>query len=711
MIRPILLLASRYQSVAEALHEVVDLFLPSAELTHKIKHVSFNCAAELFEALDDLPPKSLLNTMVLFDLGAEDETVWNMIQMKGERGLATRLVLSYPEVYFAFIGASGGLKYPQEDSEKLTELGVSIQQQANTSALIEEHHFTSGKNLFRMLELVQLHAQGFRTLFDATGLRSLLKFGLGEILAKLPEVRAGLYRHYSVSRLQHVAAVAEEEAAFLYLNGYAAYKFGFRSWLAHTNKEFSRLARDQSSPSRINAENQFVVSIMDWHLAYRDDEESSDIKRESLREIFLNEQVDGPIIVTSFPHSFYLRQSPIQRLSKKVKEWRQPSTTAKDGNEVEHAWTSKSVILSKPYGGFFDLLRKTAENGSKNPCSVVFNSVLESMANDIKQPTRSPVATNAPIPHSAPHAFSVVVERLLNRSQELKTADPIDTESWIQAAMLAGEAKEVLGGLSLTTTYQALALQNEAEVRAEVSFYGMSVEVEVERRLNLLDKEVLLVQRAATSGRFKERREDVAARLNCLLLTAHNLRMQFSECEQVDAAEHCLRRFAKHQRKLKRLPFTSEITRYPGAAINWLVSLPAGYPEYATDSGTSVKKLVGMSMFWIVFFSIGFFFLFTLHPHLKGDIRKTSVLALGHSFFTFVQLQPGLSEAEQLKEEAHFGLDKMPTGDPAYGQIRSWHMKWLLAYWTLLSTELVLAYLHLGLLVSVLYRRITRRAP
>lgn len=712
MSRPTLLIGSRYNSVAEALHQLTDLFLPNGELVHSVKHVGFVCAAELFEALDDLPPQKLLNTIVVLDLGAEDETVWNVTQMKGERGLATRLVLAFPEVYFIFVGASGSLKSPARYSGMLSELGLSSAEQDATWTLLKEHHFNSGRNLLRIFALVQLHAQGFRTLFDPTGLRSLIKFGLQqELLGKLPDVRASLYRHYSVSRLQNVAAIAEEEAAFLYLNGYATYKFGFRSWLAQTNKEFSRLTQDQDPPPFINAQSTFAVSIMDWHLAYRDDEETSEAKRQPLREAFLSNRVSSPIIVTSFPHAFYQKESRIQRLKKRIKQWLNSEAVEVEEPVAAYEWKSKAVILPKPYGGFFDLIHKPVENGSENPCNVVFKNVWQKMADDIHQPVQSQKARDTPTPHSAPHACSAVAERLLLRAQELRAGDPVRTETWIHAALLAGEAKEILGGLSLTTTFQTLALQNEAEVSSEVSFFGMSVDVNVERRLDLLDEEVVLLQQAATSGRFKERREDVSGRLNCLLLTAHSLRMRFSRSEQMDASEVCLRRFSKYQRKLHRLPSSFEITRYPRAAWNWFTSLPGSYPEFATNAGTSVKRLLALSVFWVVFFSIGYLILFSLHPSLEGKIGKSSVLALGHSFFTFLQLQPGLSEAEDLKGEGKFGLEQIAPSDPAFRHIRTWHMKWVLAYWILLLTELVFAYIHLGLLVSVLYRRITKRAP
>src|SRR4051812_863335 len=115
MTRPTLLVASRRASVASALVQYFNLFLPQEGMSHEVRPVWFSCSAELFETLDGLTPQQLRESVVVLDLGAESGDPWGVESMGHERGLASHLILSYPEVYFIFVGASGRLTRPPLD--------------------------------------------------------------------------------------------------------------------------------------------------------------------------------------------------------------------------------------------------------------------------------------------------------------------------------------------------------------------------------------------------------------------------------------------------------------------------------------------------------------------------------------------------------------------------------------------------------------------
>jgi hypothetical protein len=326
-----------------------------------------------------------------------------------------------------------------------------------------------------------------------------------------------------------------------------------------------------------------------------------------------------------------------------------------------------------------------------------------------------------------------VAERLLGRARRIKKEDPLGTEGWIQVAVLAGEAKEILGGLSRTTVYEALALQNVAEVHAELSFHGMAVQVGVQSRLKELEGELSVVQRAGISMRQEaasvacvqpdcptaQEEQDShflhqAAPLNFLVQTVNTLRLQFAEHEQVQAAEDCLYHFAKYQHRLERLR-TPWIDPH-GYSKLWV--LLSYYPSCATRAGTSVGRLAWVSAIWIVIFAVFYTGLFRLYPpkppkpveeaspgnaassadrrlETDSEVEKPPApgfsLALWHSALTFL-LQPSISIVEQNFE--------------AFADLKA-------SFWyqAAVFLELGIAYLHLGLLVSVLYRRITKRAP
>jgi len=111
-------------------------------------------------------------------------------------------------------------------------------------------------------------------------------------------------------------------------------------------------------------------------------------------------------------------------------------------------------------------------------------------------------------------------------------------------------------------------------------------------------------------------------------------------------------------------------------------------------------------MAWILVFAGCYYLIFRSHPKLLNNPNATPEaisLAAWHSAFTFVELQPGLAEVESeyLRDEH---LVNLPRPWPGW-------LEWKQQYRLLLFLELVIAYLHLGLLISILYRRVTKRSP
>lgn len=204
--------------------------------------------------------------------------------------------------------------------------------------------------------------------------------------------------------------------------------------------------------------------------------------------------------------------------------------------------------------------------------------------------------------------------------------------------------------------------------------------------------------------------------LNFLVQTVNTLRLQFAEHEQVQPAEDCLRHFAKYQHRLERLRtnwFCPDGNSKAWVLLSW-------YPSCATRSGTSVWRLTWVSAVWVAIFAGIYSVLFWVAPPNavprsdemaanqgalarqpttpRGNDPALNVraapgvgVALWHSSITFL-LQPSISVVEQ-DYELHKDLKA------------SWWYK------SAMLGELGIAYLHLGLLVSVLYRRITKRAP
>lgn len=654
MNRRLLLLSSNHAPVAAALQQYCSLHFFQS---HQVECVAFSHPVDLFEALDEIKPEHLRDAMMIFHITEEDESMWDVDKMKDEQGLAAQLVLSYPEVYFVFVGSPRVI-----NTQQLKLVGLS----PNSF----QYHLLSSSNLHQLFELMKIHAQGFRTIFDATGLRSHL---MQDLLSEGGDERASVYVSLSKGRKERSVACADDEPAFVYLNSYVAYKAGFRTWLLSTETEFNRTLPIKNQPKISNQyvtdPDRFAVVLSDWDLLFPD-HKGAPAKTSLLMNVDLQAN-DKLIIVTSF---------------RKADE--------KDTWESYPSFVHLRV--PKPYGGIFDLLSK---HGNKNPLKEKYDDSRKGV-NSATTPINLTLS-----PHSTPYARSTIAARLLSRAKVIRAAEAQDTESWIQMALLASEAKEIFGGLSRTSAYEAIALQNEAEVNAEVSFTGTSANIEVKKRLEILEEEGQIVQRRSVQEGRKDWRETNDSHYNFLLRTTNKLRLHFTAHEQINAAEECLRKFAWYQHCLSWLWFISVVDRRINLRlVEGLSWLTFGYPEFATRTGTSVRRLFLLSLGWIVFFAGCYYGMFKSHPLSSSQSNAEVVkLASWHSAFTFVELQPGLSEVENdfLRGEYLRNLQRPWPG----------RFGWKTQYRIVLFLELAVAYLHLGLLVSLLYRRITKRSP
>lgn len=656
MNRPDLIIASRHTSVTAALFQQISFLISHHRAPHRLDTITFSCAEELLGTLDTIDTDQLLRTIVLLDLGSEDEHTWNVQTLKGEQGLAAQLVLSYPEIYFIFIGASGNLRMPPTKVED------------PTLKVIKEHHLVQDSDLFKVATLIRFHAQGFSPLFDPTGLRSLL---MHQLLQVGDGVQAHAYLPLSELRLKKVAASADDESAFAYLNSYVAYKAGFRVWVLGTASEFWRILPHQNQAHA--AGHKLDVIISDWALMYSDQE--GVLGKDSLLLEVNYHDSDKLIIITSFQQAE--NASVWQDCPKAPARFRFP----------------------KPYGGIFTLLTQEAPEGVN-----VLKEQFDQLQAQIQGQRERGQANSAR--HAAPNARTLVANRLIARARRIQATGRGSTESWVQMAVLTSAAKEILGGMSRTTAYEAISLQNEAEVNAELSFHGISMKIDVKQRLAALRIEGSLTQEMMDT---KDRRGWVEAYnslLNFLLRTVNQLRLRFTEHEQIEAAEECLYKFAGYQHRLQWLHRTSYVDRVLGRRIleniSWVFF---GYPVFSTRAGTSIKRLLGLSILWIIFFAVCFHLMLESHPDLgqpKNTLQRAKVAAW-HSGFTFVELQPGLSEVESNYLEERV-TNNMPSHWPFL-------FEWKHQYRMLIFLELLVAYLHLGLLISLLYRRVTKRSP
>jgi hypothetical protein len=228
-------------------------------------------------------------------------------------------------------------------------------------------------------------------------------------------------------------------------------------------------------------------------------------------------------------------------------------------------------------------------------------------------------------------------------------------------------------------------------------------------------------------------REQIAFR-NFLAQTTNTLRLTFNSHEQVAAGNESLREFAGHERKLvslqqqlviqllgermlgkKSLRPTWLVSGVEaavgavGAVFGWLRSRPSWYLDTVTAAGTSIGRLATCSALLVVAFGILNLWLIGMALGLPvlTDAERLAVVGW-HSALTFLEGQPGMGNAiEAVIAEPAIGEKVGKVSLSAVQEGRGWIMN---GYRTVLLLELTVAMIHVGLLVSVLYRRLLRQA-
>jgi hypothetical protein len=740
-----LLIASRAPAIANALTHTVRTYTLSLGKPYGVQAVPFSSEDELFAFLDVFAPAELRDVLLIVDLDAELSDPWSVGQT-GPFGLAARLALQYPEVFFIWYSPKGGWL---SDVSKGSAVALGLED---------------------LLHQIGRHEGGARELFDSSGFRSRLKVQVyDEALASLDLSPPA--RECVISRSNRLALAADEEPAFLSLNGYAAYRFGWRVALAPTKLELLRLVGESviqavgsgsvpaagsarpPQPEQGDAEGRIHLAILDWDLRYPDDHpwemKNTDGSRSDEKAILNRPLISDGNSGVSILDCLQRAKTQILLVSG-AKMGGLP-----EGDRLEH--------VSKPYGGIFSLPLEERKMSSR-PKSKNEPAGIRGPAAKSKD---QPVATTNTV-HSAPYGCLSIANHLLCRSRSLAASNPTDVESWVQVALLALEAKELLGGLSKTASFEALGLQHEAEVAAEASFIGVSPDLSIRDRLVDLEEEAGdlaeqieglhrtttkavnkegdpkeqegkltentgITQQAESRGDASRARKVLeTAKFSALAQIVNRLRLRLIAHEKVRNSEECLRQFASYQRKLERLELTSasrstkNTLRSPSGGrtgaerfqdfFSWKSSpvsrglltcwkylaaffrvVSRSYVDFVTGAGTKLFRLLLSSVGWILLFTGFYMAVIASLPHPSGPkvdgtahttiaVRPDFLAVFSHSALTFVELQPGSPEIDEVLRISPY-------------------------YRVLLFLQLCFAYLHLGLLISVLHRQLTRRAP
>lgn len=700
MSAPTVLAASRSSLVANTLRALLEEVSAVLSLPHQIETFTYTHADHLIDRLACTDPEILRNSIVCLDLDPESCNAWDFRFDNTEAGLATRLLLALPEVYFIFL-FTGSLRSLDRFPER-----------------VESFHFVRHAEVGRLKMLLRRHAAGLRVMFDPLGLRAYLKCCLA-VNADEPEAKPkDIYFLLTQSRRDHVAAVADEEPGFVYANAYAAYRAGYRCWLLSSCREFWSVLPERAVVSNNPIQAAGTVSRIETEEIAHDTETAGPSQRADMTEPLARPSHIN-LILTDWELTYadlrdgtevhLLRNVDLESLDDSLSSGLTNVVifSGFDDPEQRDLVRRRGFRMDKPGGGLFALLtHRDRLFGGYNP---IYQRFSDSWSNIVVNRRWRRALRSSPVTyfrnlvrervgrrllsaiaskgsgHSAPYAHLELANSLLKRARCLLASVRPSTESMVHAALLATEAKEILGGLSKTTSYEAIAVEHEAEVLSETMFFGAAAQIDSKKRLEILECETEAVCYFGAEEADWPARSSRRAQQNCLMLTVDIIRTHLTESDQVEASEQCVRLFAKCQRKLRGWSFLH-------------------YPELITGAGTQPLWLLWWSFVWVLVFAFLYFGLLEVEvavrpvpiPQWPEGVLPRVIEAFVHSGLTFVQIGAGLPTVHRVFTTS---LDSGYTSP-----LRS-------TYLMIYTFELTLAWLHFALLASILYRRVTRRAP
>jgi len=251
--------------------------------------------------------------------------------------------------------------------------------------------------------------------------------------------------------------------------------------------------------------------------------------------------------------------------------------------------------------------------------------------------------------HGAPGKLMLIAETLLSRATALLPKAQT-VQDYIQGAVLATEAAELLSGMTPTLTLQALLLKHEFEARAECAFVGVGYHFDVKTRAKEIEQEV-----KATARWFaKEKREE--SKLHALVTIMNRLAQVFREAGRFEEEHECMVRTRRWHRQL----VFSKINNPFLWAINGLL----WYAEFLL---ASFPIFILAILLWLAASSMAWWF-------IEGD-WKSAISGVWSAFFS--------------------GTEAKETSP-----------------WALLGVSCVIVgagFFHLGVLVAYFYSLISRR--
>lgn len=397
--------------------------------------------------------------------------------------LIAMLILTFPEIHWVFGVVSGNLENAQD----------------NVKFLASEHSMSSLLSCLRR-----------DPLFDSLGLRQWVKF------CTVKHYKDSCPEFELPKRMYKVAAI-DDEKYFAYFYGYTAFRYGYQSDVVTSWSLMKKLFGSDDSNNH-----GFEILLEDMSLNFPDKENNAHI-------LALNLTSDKHNNPQGREYHFPKLKSGTAQESSKFRVLITTGHDMNDGNTLENNKKyfeenkkKGGRLIYKPVGGMMDLWQN-AGLLSKNKLGYARGfSGLSEQTSGVEG-----------VGHGAPGKLMLIAEALLNRATKLLPKAQT-TQDFIQGAVLATEATELLSGMTPTLTMQALMLKHEFEVKAECTFVGVGYHFDVTTRIGEIERKVKII-----TQRFTEKKQQ-ESKLQSLVIIMNRLAKIYREGGRFEEEHECM---------------------------------------------------------------------------------------------------------------------------------------------------------------------------
>lgn len=616
-----------------------------------------NDSDDIAAVLLKCPPKELTNLVAIVDLKAE-KACWPPNQESiASLGGIWRLQLLFPEVYWiVLVGESS-------ESEAVEKRGLPrefTQEIDNLTSAFQQSHVAHRDNPREVCNLLGIHAAGFRTLFDPSGVRRML----------------------TGSPREFWGLAIEDEWSFCLLNAYFMYRRGGAVSLAFSANEF--------------------VRQLDW-FAVRG---GTRVAMEDLELNFADKSVDTLRDAVIAPARINGKQEPWGSLVvRRGDRWGLRSfdtrvilTGVADIVEIENecrkADQTNVRVCSKPYAGLCD---PSVLGGGLRSAAAQW---LAPRAEDSRQ-ERS---------HSPAGASQEVAAQILARVREGNDED-LDFEVTLVRAVMAKTADQLLKGRPLHLAAEAAHQIHVLEVCVELSWVGLvaTIPTSVLRiRYRELKEHMGAVAEASMPSGAKSRTAGTRPPTHLMLHACSEIRRLFDSRNRRLEEEFFLVKYREWMRRNwqqgRQIVFitSSQMGKIVGKGFRlarWLLGwVGLGYLNFVMRGWWA---LAISSAVWIVAFAVYFSSLVAR----AGGVD--SVGSLQYSILDWMLHSAAVFSSFLDKLDGGFGVaDFFARACPT---VLAERVDLARKFWAAMVAESYLGLAHLGALVTILVERFSRR--